>query len=46
MKTKLVHVWLEPDRIMFLCVQAKRLGVSIDELENVRNRKRCAICVR
>jgi hypothetical protein len=32
MKTKLVHVRLEPDRVIFLCTEAKRRGISVDEL--------------
>jgi hypothetical protein len=32
MKTKLVHVRLEPDRIIFLLHEAKRRGISLDEL--------------
>jgi hypothetical protein len=32
MKTKLVHVRLEPDRIIFLLQEAKRRGISVDEL--------------
>jgi hypothetical protein len=33
MKTnKLVHVWLSPDRITFLCTEATRRGISIHEL--------------
>jgi hypothetical protein len=32
MKTKLAHVWLQPDRIMFLHAEAKRRGISVDEL--------------
>jgi predicted HicB family RNase H-like nuclease len=32
MKTKLVHVRLEPDRIIVLCAEAKRRGISVDEL--------------
>jgi predicted HicB family RNase H-like nuclease len=31
MKTKLVHVRLDPDRIIALCVEAKRRGISVDE---------------
>jgi hypothetical protein len=32
MKTKLVHVWLDPDRIITLGVEAKRRGISIHEI--------------
>jgi hypothetical protein len=30
MKTKLLYVWLEPDRVVTFCTEAKRRRVSVD----------------
>jgi hypothetical protein len=34
MKTKLLYVWLEPDRVVTFCTEAKRRRVSVDVIVN------------